>query len=120
MAMHHPVQVRRIYDDPLRTDGTRILVDRLWPRGLTKEKAHLDDCCKAVAPSSALRKWYAHDPRLFAEFSRRYRAELQDGEAAAALDRLRTLSGQGPLTLLTATKDPGISDSAVLRELLTA
>ena len=120
MATQHPVKVRRIYDDPLPADGTRVLVDRLWPRGLTKEKAHLDDWCKGVAPSTELRKWYAHDPRLFAEFSRRYRTELQEGEAAAALDRLRTLARQGPLTLLTATKEPEISEAAVLVELITA
>ena len=120
MPMQHPVRVRRIYDDPLPAEGTRVLVDRLWPRGLTKEKAHLDDWCKGVAPSTELRKWYAHDPRLFDEFSRRYRTELQEPAAATALDHLRTLAGQGPLTLLTATKEPGISEAAVLCELITA
>jgi uncharacterized protein YeaO (DUF488 family) len=119
MPTRHPVKVRRVYEDPLPTDGTRILVDRLWPRGLTKEKARLDHWCKAIAPSPALRKWYAHDPQLFAEFSRRYRTELQEPVAAAALGRLRTLAGQGPLTLLTATREPGISEAAVLCELFS-
>lgn len=81
--------------------GIRILVDRLWPRGLAKERAGIDEWCIAVAPSPKLRKWYAHELRLFEEFSRRYRTEI---EAAAALGRLHTLAGHGRLTLLIATK----------------
>ena len=114
MATRHEVKVRRIYEEPLETDGMRILVDRLWPRGLSKEKAHLDEWCKAIAPSPELRKWYGHDPGLFEDFSRRYRKELQEPDPAAALDRLRNLAHQGPLTLLTATKEPAISEAAVL------
>lgn len=118
MVTRYDVKVRRIYEGVLETDGTRILVDRLWPRGLAKEKASIDEWCKAVAPSPALRKWYGHDPGLFDEFSRRYRTELQAPESAAAVGRLRTTAGRGPLTLLTATKDPNISAAAVLCALI--
>lgn len=118
MGTRHNVTVRRIYEDALETDGTRILVDRLWPRGLAKEKADIDEWCKAVAPSPALRKWYGHDPGLFEEFSRRYRTELEAPESAAEVERLRELGDRGPLTLLTATKDPKISAAEVLRTLI--
>lgn len=118
MVTRHEVKVRRIYEDPLESDGIRILVDRLWPRGLAKERAGIDEWCKAVAPSPMLRTWYAHDPRLFEEFSRRYRAELEAPEAAAALGRLHTLADHGPLTLLTATKEPSFSEAAVLSALI--
>jgi uncharacterized protein YeaO (DUF488 family) len=118
MVTRHEVRVRRIYEDPLETDGVRILVDRLWPRGLAKERASIDEWCKAVAPSPMLRKWYAHDPRLFEEFSRRYRTELEAPEAAAALERLHRLADHGPLTLLTATKEPSLSEAAVLSALI--
>ena len=112
------VRVRRIYDEPTRQDGTRVLVDRIWPRGMTKARAQLDEWCKQVAPSTELRTWYAHDPRRFAEFSRRYRAELAEPERATALEHLRSLAGTGDLTLLTATKQPDISEAAVLADLL--
>jgi uncharacterized protein YeaO (DUF488 family) len=114
----HEVKVRRAYDQPLRTDGARVLVDRIWPRGLSKEKAHFDEWCKPVAPSTELRKWYAHDPERFEEFTRRYRAELEDPERAEALRHLRELADRGPLTLLTATKHSDISEAAVLSRLL--
>ena len=112
------VQVRRVYDDPVRGDGTRVLVDRIWPRGMTKEKADLDEWCKQVAPSTALRKWYGHDPVRFDEFTRRYREELTEPERAEALAHLRRLTRGRMLTLLTATKNADISAAAVLAELL--
>jgi uncharacterized protein YeaO (DUF488 family) len=112
------VRVRRVYEDPEPGDGTRVLVDRLWPRGLTKAKAALDDWCKDVAPSDELRKWYGHEPGRFAEFSRRYQRELQDPERADALARLRRASKDHQLTLLTATKEPDISEAAVLAHVL--
>jgi len=118
MARAADVQVRRVYDPPEANDGPRVLVDRLWPRGLSKERAHLDEWCKAIAPSNELRKWYGHDPDQYAEFARRYRAELDDPERAAALAHLRELASQGRLTLLTATKRSDISEAAVLAELL--
>ena len=112
------VRVRRVYEAPERDDGTRVLVDRIWPRGLTKAKAALDEWCKDVAPSSELRKWYNHDPGRFEDFGRRYRAELQDPRRAGALAHLRELAKGRPLTLLTATRQPEISEAAVLAELL--
>lgn len=118
MASAHEVKVRRVYDEPVDVDGTRVLVDRIWPRGLTKEKAALDDWCKAVAPSTGLRKWYSHDPDRFEEFDRRYRAELEGPERADALRHLRDLARQGPVTLLTATKHPDISEATVLAGLI--
>jgi uncharacterized protein YeaO (DUF488 family) len=112
------VRVRRIYDEPTRHDGTRVLVDRIWPRGMSKDRARLDEWCKQIAPSTGLRTWYAHDPQRFAEFSRRYRAELAEPERAAALDHLRSLAATGALTLLTATKQAEISEAAVLADLV--
>jgi uncharacterized protein YeaO (DUF488 family) len=118
MGNSHNVQVRRVYDAPAPGDGTRVLVDRIWPRGMTKEKASLDECCKPIAPSTELRKWYGHDPARFGEFTRRYGAELTDPERAAALARLRDLAQTGTLTLLTASKAVDISEAAVLAGLL--
>ncbi|SFO94280.1 DUF488 domain-containing protein [Amycolatopsis rubida] len=112
------VQVRRVYDAPESTDGSRVLVDRLWPRGLSKERARLDDWLKQISPSTELRKWYSHDPDRYAGFAERYRAELEEPERAEALDHLRALAGRGPLTLLTATKRSDISEAAVLADLL--
>lgn len=113
------VRIRRIYDDPSAEDGHRVLVDRLWPRGISKERAQLDRWCKDVAPSTELRKWYGHDPERFDEFAQRYRAELAESEQAAEVDQLRSLADDGGLTLLTATKQPEISEAQVLFELLT-
>ena len=117
--MNQRVQVRRIYDAPMPDDGARVLVDRLWPRGVSKERAHLDEWCKQIAPSTELRTWYHHEPDLFDEFSRRYTAELDDPEPAAALAHLKDLAGHSTLTLLTATKNPDISEAAVLSAILT-
>jgi uncharacterized protein YeaO (DUF488 family) len=118
MARTHHVQVRRVYDEPQPSDGQRVLVDRVWPRGLSKDHAHLDEWCKQVAPSIGLRTWYGHDPERFQEFARRYHAELDEPERATALAHLRELAGAGALTLLTATKRSDISQAAVLAEML--
>ncbi len=118
MASEHTVKVRRAYDESVRGDGTRVLVDRIWPRGLSKEKADFDEWCKAVAPSTPLRKWYGHVPERFDEFARRYRAELKEPERAEALAHLRDLAKRRNLTLLTATKHAEISEAAVLAGLL--
>jgi uncharacterized protein YeaO (DUF488 family) len=120
MTNKSEVRVRRIYDEPTRGDGTRVLVDRVWPRGLTKEKARIDNWCKEVAPSTELRRWYGHEPERFAEFSRRYRAELNDPERATALAHLRRLAEAQTMTVLTATKDIAISQAAVIADLLRA
>ena len=92
----------------------------MWPRGLSKEKARIDKWCKEVAPSTELRRWYGHDPERFAEFSRRYRAELDDPERATALAHLRRLAEAQTMTVLTATKDIAISQAAVIADLLQA
>lgn len=119
MALASHVRVRRVYDPPEADDGQRVLVDRLWPRGLSKERADLDEWCKEIAPSTDLREWYGHDPDRFEEFARRYRAELDDPERATAFAHLRELAAHGPLTLLTATKRSDISEAAVLAGVLT-
>jgi uncharacterized protein YeaO (DUF488 family) len=95
-----------------------VLVDRLWPRGLTKAAVHLDEWVKDIAPSSELRRWYGHRPERFSEFRRRYLIELRDAQPAATVDRLRKLAHTGPVTLLTATKDAEHSQVAVLVDLL--
>jgi uncharacterized protein YeaO (DUF488 family) len=107
-----------VYEEPEPGDGTRVLVDRIWPRGLTKTKAALDEWCRNVAPSNELRKWYHHDPAHFEEFSRRYLLELQDPPRAEALAHLRGLARDRQLTLLTATRQTEISQAAVLARLL--
>jgi uncharacterized protein YeaO (DUF488 family) len=112
------VHVGRAYDEPTDQDGTRVLVDRLWPRGLTKAKAGLDEWCKQIAPSTELRQWYGHDPARFPEFRRRYRSELTGADQSAALAHLRDLARHRPLTLLTASKEIAISEATVLAELL--
>nr|WP_262320077.1 DUF488 family protein [Acidiferrimicrobium sp. IK] len=96
-----------------------MLVDRLWPRGVTKAEADLEEWCKQAAPSAELRKWYGHDPQRFGEFRRRYRAELGRDEAAQAVAHLRELAALRPLTLITATKDVDISGASVLAEVLS-
>ncbi|MEU5027363.1 DUF488 domain-containing protein [Streptomyces milbemycinicus] len=110
------IRIRRVYETPDPDDGTRVLVDRIWPRGLAKDAARLDEWLKAAAPSTELRRWYGHAPERSAEFGRRYRAELADPERRAAVDHLRELAASGPLTLLTATKDPAQSHLPLLAE----
>jgi uncharacterized protein YeaO (DUF488 family) len=112
------IRIRRVYDEPSPEDGTRVLVDRVWPRGLRKDAARLDDWAKDVAPSAELRTWYNHDPARFDEFRRRYRAELAQPGPREALARLRALAGDKPLTLLTATRNLDLSQAAVLAGLL--
>ena len=114
----HPIRVRRAYDEPEPDDGARVLVDRIWPRGVSKQAAHLQEWAKDVAPSDERRRWYGHDPAKFDEFRRRYLAELDQPGQRAAVDQLRGLAADGPLTLITATKDVQISQAAVLAGLL--
>src|SRR5260221_13629373 len=116
MARERDVRVRRVYDQPSPDDGQRLLVDRLWPRGLSKAKAHLDEWVKAVAPSDDLRHWYAHDPARFAEFRGRYADELREPERTAGLTHLEDAADRGTITLPTATKDAADSEAAVLAE----
>ncbi|MGH3536144.1 MAG: DUF488 domain-containing protein [Pseudonocardiaceae bacterium] len=120
MSPRRNVQVRRIYDPPAPDDGIRVLVDRIWPRGVSKGRAQLDEWCKEIAPSTELRKWYHHDPALFEEFARRYRDELTEPVHAAALEHLRELAKKQTLTLLTATTHAEISEAALLAGLVAS
>ncbi|MFI8166392.1 DUF488 domain-containing protein [Streptomyces sp. NPDC085931] len=114
------VRVRRVYDPPEPRDGVRVLVDRLWPRGLAKDAARVDEWPKALTPSTELRRWYHAGEGTYEEFAERYEAELAAGEAAEALDGLRRLAREGALTLLTASKTPAESHASVLARLLRA
>jgi uncharacterized protein YeaO (DUF488 family) len=112
------VRVRRVYDAPDPSDGARVLVDRIWPRGMAKERAALDEWAREIAPSGELRRWYGHDPEHYEDFAARYRAELAEPEPAAALERLHERAAAGALTLLTATKSVEHSHATVLAGLL--
>jgi uncharacterized protein YeaO (DUF488 family) len=110
------IRTARVYDHP--DSGRRVLVDRLWPRGVRKDDAPFDEWLRDVAPSTELRHWYEHVPERFDEFAARYRAELAEEPAAAALDRLRAAAQGGDLVLVTATREVRLSHLAVLAELL--
>ena len=112
------IRVKRIYDPPDRNDGARVLVDGLWPRGVRKEEAKLTLWLKDIAPGADLRRWFGHDPARFAEFSRRYRAELSANKDAVS--RLETLVKTGPVTLLYAAHDTEHNNARVLAEYLEA
>ncbi|HEY3483074.1 MAG TPA: DUF488 family protein [Streptomyces sp.] len=116
--MAKQITYRRIYEETSPKDGKRVLVDRVWPRGMRKEAAHLDEWVRDVAPSTELRRWYGHEPSRFTEFRRRYRAELRDAAHRQAAGHLRDLADHDKLTLLTATKDVDHSQAAVLTEWL--
>ena len=123
--MHRQPRVRvgRVYDARTAEDGTRVLVDRLWPRGLSKEAARVDEWPKALTPSTELRRWYHAQEDMsdaYDEFRRRYEAELAAPDATESLDALRTLAAKGPVTLVTATRSPARSHASVLAELLTS
>jgi uncharacterized protein YeaO (DUF488 family) len=111
------VLLKRVYEAPSKSDGTRILVDRLWPRGLTKEKARVDLWLKEVAPSTELRKWFAHDPTKWPEFKARYKAELKHNALHLALLKQAVL--RGPATLLYGAKDTEHNEAVVLQDLLS-
>jgi uncharacterized protein YeaO (DUF488 family) len=119
VAQSFGARVGRAYDSPGADDGARVLVDRLWPRGLSKAKAALDVWCKEIAPSNELRSWYGHDPARFAEFSTRYVAELTEPDRAEALETLRARCAAEVVTLLTATKALELSHAVVLAAVLT-
>lgn len=112
----HEILVRRVYDDRRDDDGQRILVDRLWPRGLRKADAALDQHMTAVAPSDALRRWYGHEPERREAFEQRYLAELDEPDAAAAVADLLALARDSRVTLLTATKDLQRSHAPILAD----
>ncbi len=109
-------RIKRIYEPVSKTDGYRILVERLWPRGVSKTEAALHDWLKDIAPSPDLRKWYGHDLARWEEFKERYRAELT--EKQRLVDQLRTLRARGPVTLVFAAKDEEHSSTAILKDVL--
>lgn len=111
-----PVHIKRIYDEPEAGDGERILVDRLWPRGLSKEKAAFDEWMKDVAPTSALRKWFDHKSERWTEFQERYREELRGNPAVEAL---RDRVSAGVVTLLYGSRNREFNHAAVLADFLT-
>jgi uncharacterized protein YeaO (DUF488 family) len=110
------VRLKRAYDPAEPDDGYRVLIDRLWPRGVSTERARLDEWARELAPSAELRTWFGHDPERFAEFERRYRAELADHDEK--LDELRRRAREGPLTLVYGARDEEHNDAVVLAELL--
>jgi len=110
------LKIKRAYDPFSPGDGRRILVDRLWPRGIRKEEARIDEWLKDLAPSETLRKWFAHDPAKWREFSRRYRNELQD--KADIIAALRSEAKKGTVTLLFAAKDTEHNNAVVLMEII--
>ena len=112
------IALKRAYEEPAESDGTRVLVERLWPRGISKERAHIDLWLKDVAPSAELRTWFHHDPQKFPEFRRRYKAELKSEAAQEVLTKLREIAKQGQLTLVFAARDAEHSNAVVLKDLL--
>jgi uncharacterized protein YeaO (DUF488 family) len=110
------IKLKRAYEKPATTDGTRILVDRLWPRGLKKDTAAIDHWFKEIAPSTELRKWFGHDPSRWDEFRRRYVAELR--KHTEQLAELKRLARNGPLTLIYAARDELHNDAIVVRDVL--
>ncbi|OBF38243.1 hypothetical protein A5719_19015 [Mycolicibacterium peregrinum] len=118
MAAKNRVRLARVYEEPEPDEGKRVLVDRLWPRGMKKTDPRVGHWLPAVAPSTELRHWYDHKPERYDDFAARYTEELQSGEESAAFDELRTLVGQGPVTLVTATREVELSHLTVLAKLL--
>ena len=110
------LRLKRAYEPAAPDDGVRILIDRLWPRGVSKEKAALDEWEKDIAPSTELRQWFGHDPDRWPEFQRRYRAELQ--QHSEALDRIRALAKKQTVTLVYSAHDEEHNDAVVLRNVL--
>lgn len=111
------VQVKRVYEPAAQSDGFRVLVDRLWPRGISKERAALDLWLKEIAPSAELRRWFGHDPKRWRQFKARYRAELREHGSELAL--LRSRARKGSVTLLFGARDVEHNEAVVLKEILT-
>ncbi len=111
------IQIKRVYEKRDAQDGFRILVDRLWPRGLTKEKAAADLWLKNIAPSTELRKWFNHDPEKWKEFQKKYQKELKENKEAVSV--LKEHMKQGPVTLLYGAKDQEHNEAQVIKELVS-
>jgi uncharacterized protein YeaO (DUF488 family) len=116
MGKRAAIRLKRAYEEPSKDDGTRILVERLWPRGVSKAEAAIDLWLKELAPSTELRQWYGHDPARWGEFRRRYWSEL--AEKGEALDGLRQRLKQGPVTFVFAARDEGHNSAVALKEFL--
>jgi len=112
------LKIKRVYDKPAEEDGTRILVDRLWPRGLTKQKAKVDVWLKDIAPSTELRKWFAHDPEKWKEFIKKYKKELHENKEQAAV--LKEYLRQGTVTLVYGARDELHNEALVIKELFSS
>lgn len=112
------VSIARVYEERTDDQGRRVLVDRLWPRGIRKDDPRIDQWLPKIAPSTELRKWYGHDPSKLDDFHRRYEHELASGEAASALDQLRDVAAAGAITLVTATRDVDLSHLPILARML--
>jgi len=116
MARKHHIRIKRVYDAPEKSDGTRVLIDRIWPRGVSKDEAAIDEWLKDVAPSTELRKWFGHSPERWDEFRRRYEAELAENEEA--FERLVELCRKGDVTLVYAARDEAHNNAVVLKGLI--
>lgn len=116
MAAPVDIRLKRAYEPPSEADGTRVLIDRLWPRGVTKAEAAIDHWLRDLAPSTELRKWFGHDPVLWDEFRRRYTAEL--ARHPEELDQLLRMAAESPLTLVYGARDKNHNDAVVLKEVL--
>ncbi len=114
------MRIKRAYEPASDGDGYRVLVDRLWPRGVSKEKAHLDAWVKEIAPSTELRRWFGHDPERWDEFQRRYRAELAEPERRHLIDELAERATHGPVTLIYGARDTAHNEAVVLCGILSA
>jgi uncharacterized protein YeaO (DUF488 family) len=112
------IRLKRVYEAASLRDGARVLVDRVWPRGMSKQRARIDEWAKEVAPSTGLRKWFGHDPDRWTEFRRRYRSELKRPAQRDALNRLAQLAAERPVTLLYGTADERHNQAIVLKQLL--
>lgn len=110
------ISVKRVYEDKSKDDGYRVFIDRLWPRGVSKEDAHFDEWMKELAPSTELRKWFDHKPERFAEFSKRYKVEIQDHKEE--MDKLRIKAKSEKITLLFAAKNAEMNNAVVIKEVL--
>jgi len=110
------VKLKRAYEPPSRSDGKRVLIDRLWPRGVNKSEAKIDEWMKDIAPSTGLRKWFGHEPARWPEFRDRYATEVR--QHSELLDDLRKFAREGPLTLVYAAHDQAHNDAVVLRDLI--
>jgi uncharacterized protein YeaO (DUF488 family) len=110
------LKIKRVYDPASPDDGKRILIDRLWPRGIKKEEAHIDEWLKEISPSNELRKWYSHDPAKWAEFKKRYKKELAD--KSELLKKIKAEAKKRTVTLLFSTRELELNNAVALKEML--